>query len=88
MEPTNQGEAQREVAKLSAVHAKGIIHRDIKPANVFVTTNGDVKLLGLGLAKLMLPVDQGSTRSLTLTEPRRVLGTLPYMAPAIARRGS
>ena len=73
-----------QIAKALAVaHAAGIIHRDIKPANIVVRTDGYVKILDFGLARLMHEVED--RRSLEVTNPGQVMGTVAYMSPEQAQ---
>jgi serine/threonine protein kinase/tetratricopeptide (TPR) repeat protein len=65
---------------LAAAHDHGVVHRDLKPGNLQVTSDGRLKILDFGLAKLRLPVtDNAATES--LGETQVMAGTLPYMAP-------
>jgi serine/threonine protein kinase/formylglycine-generating enzyme required for sulfatase activity len=48
---------------LSAAHRGGVLHRDIKPSNAIRTSEGTVKLLDFGLAKLLRKTDEPAARS-------------------------
>ena len=72
------------VQGLIAAHDRRIIHRDLKPENLFVTTDGRVKILDFGVAKLQ-SAPEDSARSVeeltTVTKSGAVIGTVAYMSP-------
>src|SRR5476651_1084205 len=69
--------ATQVAGALAAAHAAGIVHRDIKPANIMVRTDGYVKVLDFGLAKLTAAASAQADR----TDLGRVMGTINYMSP-------
>jgi serine/threonine protein kinase len=83
----------RQIAEgLEAAHRQGVIHRDLKPANIRINTDGIVKILDFGLAKVKTPneaVGDSSGLSATVswdqTAPGMLLGTVAYMSPEQAR---
>jgi serine/threonine protein kinase len=80
--------AQQIAQGLAAAHGKGITHRDLKPENLFVTTDGRLKILDFGLAKLRPQRNETSSEVATakqITGPGTVMGTVAYMSPEQVR---
>lgn len=61
---------------LHYAHQHGIVHRDVKPGNIVLLTDGIVKIVDFGIARI------GAT---SMTRTGMVLGTVMYMSPEQVR---
>ena len=91
MELTEAIDVAAQVASaLGAAHKAGIVHRDIKPENIMLRSDGYVKVLDFGLAKLAEPElpllrASGEAPGLLETGVGSTIGTLHYMSPEQTR---
>jgi len=72
------------MSALNSAHAMGVVHRDLKPENIMIgreQNSGDitVKILDLGIAKLVAGDESTGTGALTVAG--QILGTPFYMSP-------
>jgi eukaryotic-like serine/threonine-protein kinase len=74
--------AVQVASAVQAAHAAGIAHRDIKPENIMIRSDGYIKVLDFGLAKL---TENELSPASAETNPGVVMGTPRYMSPEQAR---
>lgn len=72
-EATVRSWASQVLMALAAIHEQQLVHRDLKPSNIFLTANGDIRILDFGLVKML--------DYTTITHTGGMVGTPLYMSP-------
>lgn len=74
--------AKQIVSAVAFAHSHGIIHRDLKPGNIMVASDGSVKVLDFGLAKVVSPLGEGvGAEPSRMSTEGLIIGTVSYMSP-------
>ena len=73
---------QQVLGAVQYSHARHVIHRDLKPSNILVTEAGQVRLLDIGVAKLLAGPDEPRTQ---LTQQYGRALTPEYASPELLR---
>lgn len=82
MEPKVAADYVCQIARgLNEAHRNQLVHRDIKPANLLLDRTGLVKVLDLGLARMI----DDDVASLTIANDSKLIGTVDYLSPEQAR---
>ncbi len=69
--------AMQILSALSHAHERGIIHRDIKPQNIMLLSDGTIKVMDFGIARI--------SKFETVTMTDKAIGTVYYISPEQAR---
>lgn len=75
------GYALQVAEALAHASSHDVVHRDVKPSNVIINSEGHVKLVDMGLARVQHPDQSGDD----LTASGVTLGTFDYISPEQAR---
>ena len=70
-------------------HKHGVIHRDLKSANVMMTTDGRIKVMDFGLARVVARPDSATqtVENENLTRAGAIVGTTHYLPPEVLHGG-